>query len=326
MAIYRPDEWLHFAHARVILEPRYSLKKAMIMPQVVTDYSEQLQQALAGNVEAPAMSWIDSAIDSLKQAEDVIAELGLMSAMARRKMGRHPSDELLSGPLPVLDVTPEIEPISLTYWSTGDAARAVLYLEAAKLAPDIIEAMMTDVFRMGDEFERAAIVRSLSLLPLPESLKPLALEASRINSLNLYTALSLNNPYPALYFTEPEFNQLVLKSLFNMLDMTLILGLQNRANHDLSRMCESYVQERRDAGREVPQDIWLPLAPFADDTGVAYIREYLRHDNAEHRKFCLLAIPMLPEPFQSDLLQEVRELLGQEPVKEVRTLMENIAG
>ena len=302
-----------------------SLKKAIVMPQVATEYSEQLQQALAGNVDTPALSWIASAMAGLKDCGDIMVELGMLSAMARRMMGKHPEFELLSGPLPSLQVSSDIEPISLLHWSAGDAARAILYLEATRLHPDKTEAMITDVFRMGDEFERAAVVRALSLLPNPATLKPLALEASRINSLNLYTALALNNPYPALYFSEPEINQLILKSLFNMLDMTLILGLQNRTNPDLSRMCESYVQERRDAGREVPQDIWLPLAPHADDTGFAFIREYLKHELTGHRKFCTLAIPALPNTFQAEALQLVREQLIIETDKEVRRLMEKIA-
>jgi hypothetical protein len=132
-------------------------------------------------------------------------------------------------------------------------------------------------------------VRGLALLPAPASVKAIALEAGRANSLFLFRALALRNPYPAVYYEEPEVNQIVLKALFNELPMEQIVGLEARANRELSRMCEDYIGERLAARRTIPPDIWLALGPEASPAGEALMLEHLEHEDRRHRYYAALA-------------------------------------
>jgi hypothetical protein len=54
-----------------------------------------------------------------------------------------------------------------------------------------------------------------------------------------------------------NFNQMVLKALFNNVPLARIVGLADRANNELARMANDYAAERRAAGRAIPGDIGL---------------------------------------------------------------------
>lgn len=188
-----------------------------------------------------------------------------------------------------LDVSGSV--VELKEWQAGDLGRAVLLIEAAKRAPsaEVVEPL----FRHGDEVERAAIVRSLILLPASRTLKHVALEAGRANSVALFSAIALDNPYPERHYTDHEFNQLVLKAMFMGLPIGRIVGLAERANAELSRMCEDFYDERTAAGRPAPVDIWLAMLPHASERGRSLAIEHLAHRDPGHRFHAALAAARL---------------------------------
>jgi hypothetical protein len=82
-----------------------------------------------------------------------------------------------------------------------------------------------------------------------------AIDACRTNIIPLFEAIACENPYPAKYFPELNFNQMVLKCLFNRIAVSRIVGLESRLNEQLSRMADNYARELNAAGREVSEDI-----------------------------------------------------------------------
>ncbi len=94
---------------------------------------------------------------------------------------------------------------------------------------------------------------------------PQAVDACRTSIQPLFEAIACDNPYPAGHFPELNFNQMVLKALFNGVALSRIVGLQGRLNPEMSRMAGDYAAERRAAGRAVPADI--DLAMIATDRG-----------------------------------------------------------
>jgi hypothetical protein len=168
-----------------------------------------------------------------------------------------------------------------------------LTLEAARKVP--ATESVPKLYRAGDETERVSMTRALPLFDNGPALKPVALETGRINSVALYSALALGNPYPAAHYTDHEFNQIILKSLFMGLPIERVVGLAERANRELSRMCENYYDERTAAGRSVPSDIWLAMGPFASHRGKQLMRDHLRHEDARHRHYAEVAIQQLGE-------------------------------
>jgi hypothetical protein len=65
----------------------------------------------------------------------------------------------------------------------------------------------------------------------------------------------LHNPYPADYFDEAAWNQLILKAFFTDKDVTQIMGLDERKNARLAQTLADYAAERRAAGRSLPPNI-----------------------------------------------------------------------
>jgi hypothetical protein len=112
-------------------------------------------------------------------------------------------------------------------------------------------------FEQGDAGEQTSWCRAVSLLPRPEQYLPHVIDACRTNILPLFESIACENPYPATFFPERNFNQLVLKAMFNGVALARIAGLPSRRNAELSRMAADYAAERTAAGRAVPADIAL---------------------------------------------------------------------
>jgi hypothetical protein len=120
------------------------------------------------------------------------------------------------------------------------------------------------VFKTGDNEERAALLKALTLLPEPEAFVELAIDSCRSHVQSVFEAIACENPYPARWFPEPSFNQLVLKAFFVGVAVRRVQGLASRRSPELVRMALAYASERRAAGREVPPDLELVTAPALD--------------------------------------------------------------
>lgn len=269
---------------------------------------ESLHRAMTAAAGAGASAWLEEAGRALKASPTPLDTLLSLSARVRRDLGSAAGSalegtlETPAGLLPLLD------------WNAADAARVLLLLHALEhtgLAP---QPTVLACFKGGDEAERAGVIRGLALLPEPAAHKAVAQEAGRINSLHLYRALALNNPYPAGFYAEHEFNQLVLKALFTGLGIGRVVGLVRRANTELSMMCRDYVEERERAFRDVPRDIWLALAPCMDQAGEQQLLRYLEHDDPAHRYHAAYAARRLPQrSVELDQALARRKVLETEP-------------
>jgi hypothetical protein len=149
----------------------------------------------------------------------------------------------------------------------AELARAALLLSACAVLPASEHvALATEAFRKGDNDERAALLRALPLLPAPARFAELAIEACRTHVPGVFAAIACDNPFPASHFAMPNFNQLVMKSLFMELPLERVIGWRKRVGPELQRMAHDYEAERVAAGRSVPSDIALlkAAAPAAD--------------------------------------------------------------
>jgi hypothetical protein len=147
-------------------------------------------------------------------------------------------------------------------WTIEDAGRLVLLL-ARRRDGASVDAFVADVvacFEQGDAREQQSWLRAVNVLPEPARFLPYAVDACRTNILPLFESIACENPYPARYFPDLNFNQMVLKALFNGVSLVRIAGLAGRLNADLARMANDYGAERRAAGRTVPADISLVTA------------------------------------------------------------------
>lgn len=237
-----------------------------------------LCELMRGQLDAARFEWLQTALQTLADSEDASNDLGLYSAMAKRKLG----DNRLASDTSSQARDIAVPPQALRYC---DAARLTMLIEVIEKNNDP-QTVIHDYYRMADEQEHIALLRGLMIFAPADYLDEIALDCGRSNHLEVLSALMLDNPYPARYYSQSAFNQMVLKALFLGLHIGRIEGLAKRANDDLSRMCESYVTEREKAFREVPVDIWLALAPYASPIGLSQLKKYLTHDNPDHRYHC----------------------------------------
>jgi hypothetical protein len=141
-------------------------------------------------------------------------------------------------------------------WSLACTVRAALLLSAcASLEPREHPPLLKEAYAKGDNEERVAVLRTLSLLPEPRRFLDIATEACRTHVLDVFQSIACDNPYASQYFPDASFNQLVIKALFVELPLSRVQGLALRRNSELYRMARDYEAERVAAGRPVSEDL-----------------------------------------------------------------------
>jgi len=217
----------------------------------------QLQSALQVRTSGEAARWL---LDARKEAETGSRErLLAIYTEASMRLGRLP----LAAPTGESS-TAAPEGFALDRWTLEDAARAVFLL--ARVDHKTFEGFEADAracYEMGDAREQQSWLRAVALLPTPDRFLALVIDACRTNILPVFEAVACENPYPSRFFPERNFNQLVMKALFNGVRLDRIVGLAARANIELARMATDFAAERRAAGRPVPADIGLALSSAA---------------------------------------------------------------
>ena len=114
-------------------------------------------------------------------------------------------------------------------------------------------------YEQGDAREQQSWLKAVGVLPAPERFLPLVIDACRSSIQPIFEAVACENPYPARFFPARNFNQLILKALFNGVALSRVVGLSGRLNPELARMATDYAAERRAAGRPIPADISLAV-------------------------------------------------------------------
>lgn len=143
-------------------------------------------------------------------------------------------------------------------WRLCDVGRSHLLLRMLDAtASDQHEAFVAGLFKQSDNREREALLKTLCMLPEPARFLATAVDACRSHVQSVFEAIACENRYPAQYFPDPAFNQMVLKSFFTGVSVNRIVDLSRRVTPELSRMALDYASERTAAGRPVPKDLGL---------------------------------------------------------------------
>lgn len=169
---------------------------------------------------------------------------------------------VLSSGMPLRDTLVEAGVECPEAWTLLDLYRVELLHSALQQVPAAGQlAVVRELFYKGGIGEQISVLRSLILLPDSEVFLPVAIDACRNNVLDVFCAMACENRYPALHFPEINFNQMVMKAMFNGVALSRIAGLSGRLNPELARMASDYAAERRAAGRSIPADIDMVLEP-----------------------------------------------------------------
>jgi hypothetical protein len=141
-------------------------------------------------------------------------------------------------------------------WPLACALRVALLASAcAALDPREHLGLLKEAYAKGDNGERIAVLRGLSLLPDARRFTDIAAEACRTHVQDVFEAVACDNEFPQRYFPDQSYNQLVIKALFVEIPLARVKGLRERRNPELYRMARDYEAERRAAGRPVSSDL-----------------------------------------------------------------------
>lgn len=221
------------------------------MPNQLRD---QLLRIVSTRVAATAWAWLAGARQSAGRAP--LDALLTAYATAAVRFGRAPLDLTAREQHAIASV---VSGLRCDRWTLDDAARALLLMarrEGGRVGATFVADALA-CYEQGDAREQQSWLRAIAIWPEAAEFLSTAIDACRTNIIPVFESVACENPYPARQFPDPNFNQMVLKALFNAIAVSRIAGLEQRRNPDLARMARDYEAERGAAGRTVPSDIAL---------------------------------------------------------------------
>ena len=243
------------------------------MPPMSVDAADLLLVAAARVAEPAGREWLAVAGAEVASAGITATAIGVKIAAARRCLGDAPIDFTETERRLLSDAGMD----GARAWSLERCARAALILKGvASSGAQEPQRIVDELYRTGDTLERCALLGCLALMPEPARFVETAVESCRTHVVDVFESIACENVYPAMFFGDSAFNQMVLKAIFLEVAVDRISGLDRRANEDLARMVAGYASERTSAGRAVPADVDRVIALVAETRASAQTK---RHEN-----------------------------------------------
>lgn len=189
-----------------------------------------------------------------------------------------------------------------SHWDLLQTARTYLLLHFQREKEQWLDAV-SQLFETGDMYEQQALYAALPLMPFQEELLSRAIDGCRTNMTLIFDAIALNNPFPAKYFPEANWNQMVLKSIFMQRPLYRIQKLDERRNPALADIASDFSHERWAAGRDVMPELWRLVVPFINEKFVADLKKVLVSENQLEVEAGLLALYGCESDVVKQLLQ-----------------------
>lgn len=174
-------------------------------------------------------------------------------------------------------------------WNVLQTARTLILLTIPYADPKTQLKTLDTLYESADVAELVALYAALPLFPNPLIHVKRAAEGIRTNMTVVLDAVTLNNPFPAQYFDEISWNQLVLKCIFTERPVYQIYHADRRANERLASTLSDYAHERWAAGREVSPELWRFTGKFVNNKLLSDYAHLLERGNKLEKNAAYLA-------------------------------------
>ncbi|MGX5856767.1 EboA domain-containing protein [Dyadobacter jiangsuensis] len=202
----------------------------------------------------------------------------------------------------------EIPGFSVEGWSLVRLSRVWLLTQLDPSDKEGYTKSIETLFDTAEMNELVALYSALPLLSYPDQWLFRATDAVRSNMGFVFDAIALHNPFPAKYFSELAWNQLVLKTIFNDKPIHFIEGLENRSNEKLAVTLSDFAHERWAAGRSVPAQVWRLIGKYLNTTLLADMQHLFDSEKEEDRQAAALACAEASLPAANYLLAKYTDL------------------
>ncbi|WP_373072084.1 EboA domain-containing protein [Zeaxanthinibacter enoshimensis] len=265
-------------------------------------YSENtgpvLAKILKTNLDPGTIEWWNKQLSELREtpsARQLYLTYSLLGTKVQADLPKYPGESS--------ELTNYLE---LQNADNRQIARIYLLLFALEADREFYLPKVQKLIELADTGEMETFLKFLVLMPDAGDFSFSAVEALRTNIATVFDAIALNNPYPALYFNDQQWNQMYLKAAFMQRDLGKILSVKDRANQDLSRIISDYAHERWAASRDVDPQFWQPVSPFVEGALIEDVKRLLESDNMAERKAGALVASESGK-------EQVRQLLSAHP-------------
>jgi len=206
---------------------------------------------IARAVPAEAVAWLDGEIARQRDGLDE-RKLGMALGLAGRKVGRRglalTAEDVASAQRERAEWQPQ-------FWGSDEVARVALLLATYRGDDQAFAARVDKLCKTAEITEHVSYLKGFAIFPAPAALEGRAREGVRSSSGAVFEAIACRNPYPADYFDQAAWNQMVVKCVFVGAPIDSLAGLRERRNPELLQMLRDFVAERHAAGRPLPDEV-----------------------------------------------------------------------
>ena len=199
-----------------------------------------------------------------------------------------------------------------------EISRIYLLVRVLETNPDFFTPKVSKLIQLADTGELETFLKFLIVLPAAEAFKSVAVDALRTNIATVFDAIALNNPYPAIYFNDQQWNQMYLKAAFMQRNLNEIMEVEARANRDLTRIISDYAHERWAANRTIDPVFWRPVTNFIDGPLLDDMKRLLASENPQEVAAAVLCC-------SNSELEKARALLNDRPELTARIENQNFS-
>lgn len=168
-------------------------------------------------------------------------------------------------------------------WTLDKFARAYILLHFNTENEKNYVERLSELFETAEMNELAALNSFIPLFSYPQNWLNQAKEAVRSNIGCVFDAIAFNNPYPSIYFDEPAWNLLVLKTIFCGKSIKNIYGLKERSNQKLAHMVSDFAHTRWEAGKTISPEVWELVTPYIDNQIIKDIEKLFQSGNEQEQ-------------------------------------------
>ena len=196
------------------------------------------------------------------------------------------------------------------HWSLLEATRILFNLSVIHGSGDE-DTIFLQAYKITELSEQIAFLKGLPLYGNSDFALTYAKDAVRSNIQSIFAAVSQFNTYPAINFSENEWNNMILKAVTWNYPLFEIYGIDDRVNPSLMKMLCEYAREQDGAKRPTSIDLWRCVGPLSDDNALFSLAEMLNSTDIKKQYAAVLALHACSRVEARNLLDTKSDLVAR---------------